>query len=38
MNIKALTEKRDELQEKLDALTDIERSMPVRPNAVRPAP
>lgn len=31
--------KRDELQEKIEALTNIERSIPVRPNpVVRPAP
>ena len=30
--------KRDELQEKIDALTDIERSIPIRPNVGKPTP
>ena len=28
----------DELQEKIEALADIERSIPIRPNTVKPAP
>jgi len=35
--LKESQRKRDELQEKIDALTDIERSIPIRPNADKPA-
>ena len=35
--LKETQRKRDELQEKIDALTDIERSIPIRPNADKPA-
>ncbi len=35
--LKESQRKRDELQEKIDALTDIERSIPIRPNAGKPA-
>ena len=36
--LKESQRKRDELQEKIDALADIERSIPIRPNTVKPAP
>lgn len=36
--LKESQRKRDELQEKIDALADIERSIPIRPNAVTPSP
>lgn len=36
--LKESQKKRDELQEKIDALTDIERSIPLRANPVRPTP
>jgi len=36
--LKESQRKRDELQEKIDALADIERSIPIRPNAVKPSP
>lgn len=35
--LKESQRKRDELQEKIHALTDIERSIPIRPNAGKPA-
>lgn len=36
--LKESQRRRDELQEKIDALTDIERSIPIRPSAVKPSP
>ena len=36
--LKESQRKREELQEKIDALADIERSIPIRPNAVKPSP
>lgn len=36
--LKESQRRRDELQEKIEALTNIERSIPVRPNTARPAP
>lgn len=36
--LKESQRQRDELQEKIEALTDIERSIPVHPNTARPAP
>ncbi len=38
LQLKEAQRKRDELQEKLEALADIERSIPIRPNAVNPSP
>ena len=38
LQLKETQRKRDELQEKLEALADIERSIPIRPNAVNPSP
>lgn len=36
--LKQSQRKSDELQEKIDALTDIERSIPIRPSTLKPSP
>jgi len=38
LQLKDVQRKKDELQDKLDALTAIERSIPIRPNTAKPTP